>query len=89
MSKLRGLVLDKLPKGSTLTVRILAASTGAFRLRLYVTRPVPGHAEPVEVELEDAAMRQEDVLLDLQRFAAENLAILAARKLDAGAGKSM
>lgn len=87
MSKLRSMILDRLPKGSELNIRILAASTGAFRLRITVARHVPGNGPPVEVEQEDQTMRMEDILLDLQRFASENLAILTARKLDAGAGK--
>lgn len=123
MSKLRHMLLDRLPKGSELNIRILAASTGAFRLRLTVARPVPGggqHAEmvhalklavaaaatphqatllaaaaeklggfPVEVEQEDVAMTLADLLLDLHRFAGENMAVLTARKLDAGAGKKL
>jgi len=89
MSKLRAMMLERLPKGSELNIRILAASTGAYRLRITVARAVPGNGKPVEIEQEDMTMTQADLLLDLQHFAGENLATLAARKLDAGAGKTM
>lgn len=89
MSKLPGMTLERLPKGAELNIRILAASTGAYRLRLTVARHVPGNGAPVEVEQEDVAMTLADLLLDLQRFAGENLATLATRQLDAGAGKRM
>jgi len=88
MSKLRSIQLCNLPKSSELVVRIKAASTGAYRLRVSVTREMPGVAEPVEIELDDAAMKLADVLLDLQRFTGENMAAVAAKALDAGAGKS-
>lgn len=87
MTKIRGVQLANLPKGSELVVRIKAASTGAYRLRVAVIREMPGVVEPVEVELDDAAMKLPDLLLDLQRFVGENLASTAAKALDAGAGK--
>lgn len=89
MSKLPGMMLERLPKGAELNIRILAASTGAYRLRVTVARHVPGNGAPIEVEQEDVTMKLADLLLDLQRFSGENLATLAARQLDAGAGKRL
>lgn len=80
LAAVRQIDLTRLPPGTSLRLDILSTSTGRYRLRACVG------TEKARQEIGDRVMTFDDLVLDLQVFVGENLAIAVRRAQDAGAG---